>query len=314
MTYQITSLTDWVRSMELGGELRETRQQATRDTMFTATEDFVADYDGARLEIVAGRHRFAPGHEIVRRFPDRFREIDVAGGPGVRDLFMDQRTRTAQPIRVVDSTNPSLEPWLAAPEIHSSRAPLAAAPTDEPAYPEDTPPIVEPRPQPFEIAFSSRALRTMRECLNVARDGREWGGWLFGALRPSFERRIGVAFATGGGPKADRGEFHLELDTEWREDFDSGDSAAGTWIGNFHTHAAEHGPSPSDLRTWESRFEILEGKSFAASRYVAIIGYPNADSDGPSWAKSHLRGYVLRREDSYRRRIVVEPAQIVEVN
>src|SRR5438445_6104471 len=103
--------------------------------MFVATRDFSCEYDGKTIEFVAGRHRVAPGHEVLRRFPDRFREIDVTGGPGVRDLFMDQRTRTAEPIRVVGGTDPTPAPWgppqsrTAAPggvpQLRSSPSPFA---------------------------------------------------------------------------------------------------------------------------------------------------------------------------------------------
>src|SRR5207249_8770829 len=67
--------------------------------------------------------------------------------------------------------NPPAEPWSEG-RGRTPPASLAA----------DTPPIVTST-QPYQVTLSARALQRIREITSVARDGDEWGGWLFGVLR-----------------------------------------------------------------------------------------------------------------------------------
>ncbi len=48
-----------------------------------ATFDLV--YDGARETVTRGQSYIAPGHEIVERFPDRFRAVSVRSSRALLD-------------------------------------------------------------------------------------------------------------------------------------------------------------------------------------------------------------------------------------
>lgn len=301
MNYEMRSITDevmiadWLRASATRG----ISTPRANETMFLATADFIADYFGGRIEITQGVTRLAPGHELVKRYPERFTAIEIRRGqPGVRDLVQAGRTGMLPAAgvthRVISTPLASGGPPVLAPA--APREPLGELPA-----------FVEPAGQCFRVTFTDPARQQLREAARVATDGAEWGGWLYGTRIRGWDPTVLISKAVGAGPDAERSAHSLRYPVgEWRTSWEGG---ALECIGFWHSHSHDFELGISDQDRDSAREELLDVEARWGSYFVELLAEV---AEGDSWQAPRLSALIIRREETFGR-VVCERADVDEL-
>jgi hypothetical protein len=303
--------------------------------------DFDATYYGERVMVCVGAGQYyAPDHEIVRRFPDRFGPEDAAAVFDHERVSEARSKRTTSskptPTRVRTPSRPARTPtkpasgrrhsgsWIKVvePAIRSRSAPPAPArpATTTPSWrlPARPPQLkAEPQtdvrrrvtPSPVTVAIP----KPVRDV--IAAEGERWahladfetGGALVGPVTHSWHKRLRVIAANGPGDDAEHRRNRMDMGALTYIDLEH------EWrdaefpvkeLGCWHTHPGtdDGTPSETDLTTWASGLRYVNQR-YGGGMYLGVI----ATMGKNGWWKPNLHAWVLRRDGE---RVVCEPATI----
>lgn len=147
---------------------------------------------------------------------------------------------------------------------------------------------------PHVVRLSAALHASLRES-GAQWDGREVGGWLFGAREGG-----GIRLSDLSTPRAydKRSQNWVELDVDHAEAIAGQLHPSQRTVGEYHSHQRSALPSPEDVELYARRLE-----RWGLDRYVGVILTPDR------YRVRSASAFIARRTDS---RIVVEPADIEE--
>jgi hypothetical protein len=255
--------------------------------MPVALVDFEALYGGELVKIPAGE-MCVDSHELVRRFPDRFRP----DAPKFAKATRKPRRR-------------SVTAWPAAGHLTPPVAPVTAR--DEREIPElraTASPTVTVQLGRFARATIDEEIAWSRELLETY--DSETGGWLFG------QRQSGGVWhlsATRLGAKGERKPNSVLLDyaeaKRWAREIRQAEAGL-RFVGSWHSHPGwdETKPSSTDRANmlWRIGWQELDATPFS----LALIVTPDRER---GWRRLHFNGWATRRNQFGT--AVTEPARIL---
>lgn len=244
--------------------------------MLVATQSFSAeDPHRGTIQVTAGVTWMDPRHEIVRRFPDRFKSA-------LNPLVPRESGRAAS---------------SCVPAPRRAPTPPAAAPgrwrRQPSAPPERRRVTLSTGPGTVGVQIYASALRELERLAARSDDGLECGGQLFGPRRFGT---IEISQAEYMGPAAVRAHDSLTLDgvhdLHLAGELSRSSDGYIRVVGHWHTHPSGPGtPTPADLRVWSDKRRELGLQAFVG---VIVTAKVRPVGGSRSFAYPRISCWVVR--------------------